>query len=150
MIPFKSFIRQLCEVVNTVSRDQRAELDTVLSGTFTKETKNGIDQYTPREVRFKVPYTDDKDQTAYRTMQVPLASLVTPQTIHIDKITFSLNCSLSIKSGELMMGKPRRFHLFHKSVNARIEFTLTQGGNAQELENLITDYEASLRKTVER
>lgn len=49
-----------------------------------------------------------------------------------------------------MMGKPRRFHLFHKSVNARIEFTLTQGDNAQELENLITDYEASLRKTVER
>lgn len=150
MIPFKSFIRQLCEVVNTVSRDQRAELDTVLSGTFTKETESGIDQYTPREVRFKVPYTDDKDQTAYRTMQVPLAALVTPQTVHIDKITFSLNCSLSIKSGELMMGKPRRFHLFHKSVNARIEFTLTQGGNAQELENLITDYEASLRKTVER
>ena len=40
MIPFKSFIRQLCEVVNTVSRDQRAELDTVLSGASTKETKS--------------------------------------------------------------------------------------------------------------
>lgn len=150
MIPFKSFIRLLCEAVNSVSHNQRAELDTVLLGTFTKETENGTDQYTPREVRFKVPSTDDRDQTAWRTVQVPLAALVSPHTVHIDKITFSLDCSLSVRSGELMMGKPRRFHLFHKSVNTRIEFTLTRGGNAQELENLITDYEASLRKTVEK
>lgn len=53
MIPFKSFIRQLCDVVNTVSRDQRAELGTVLLGASTKETESGIDQYTPREVRFQ-------------------------------------------------------------------------------------------------
>lgn len=150
MIPFKSFIRQLCDAVNSVSHDPQSELDTVLTGTFTKETENGINQYTPREVRFKVPYTDDKDHTVYRTIQVPLAALVTPQTIHIDKITFSLDCSLSVRSGELMMGRPRRFHLFHKSVNTRIEFTLTQGDNAQELENIISDYEARLRKTVEK
>ena len=69
MIPFKSFIRQLCEAVNSVARDRQTELDAVLSGTFTKETENGTDLYTPREVRFKVPYTDDKDQTAWRTVQ---------------------------------------------------------------------------------
>lgn len=150
MIPFKSFIRQLCEAVNSVARDRQAELDTVLSGTFTKEMENGTDLYTPREVRFKVPYTDDKDQTAWRTVQVPLATLVTPRTVQMDKITFSVDCSLSLRSGELMMGKPRRFHLFHKSVNTRIEFTLKGGGNAQELETLIADYEAGLRKVVEK
>lgn len=114
MIPFKSFIRQLCEAVNSVARDRQTELDAVLSGTFTKETENGTDLYTPREVRFKVPYTDDKDQTAWRTVQVPLATLVTPRTVQMDKITFSVDCSLSLRSGELMMGKPRRFHLFIK------------------------------------
>ena len=88
MIPFKSFIRQLCEAVNSVARDRQTELDAVLSGTFTKETENGTDLYTPREVRFKVPYTDDKDQTAWRTVQVPLATLVTPRTVQMDKITF--------------------------------------------------------------
>lgn len=149
MIPFKSFVRLLCEAVNSVSRDGQS-LDSVLSGTFTKETENGTDLYTPREVRFRIPYADDKNQTSYRTVQVPLATLIPPQTVHMDKVTFSLDCSLSIKSGELMMDKTRRFHLFHKSVNTHIEFTLTRGENARELETLIADYEASLRKVVEK
>lgn len=150
MIPFKAFIRLLCEAVNSVSQDKKTELDTVLSGSFSKETVDGTDLYTPKEVRFRVPYTDDNDKTAYRTVQMPLVSLVTPQTVHIDKVKFSVDCSLSIKSGELMIGKSRRFHLFSKSLNTRIEFTITGGGNSEELESLIADYEASLRNLVEK
>lgn len=40
MISFKSFIRQLCEAVNFISNNLQAELNIVLTGTFTKETEN--------------------------------------------------------------------------------------------------------------
>lgn len=143
-------MRLLCEAVNTAIREQRANLDSVLSGTFTKETENGTDLYTPREVRFRIPCTDERGQATYRTVQVPLATLATPQALHVDKVTFSMDCGLSVKSGELMMGKAHKCDLFHKSVNTHIEFTLTGGGNARELETLITGYEASLREAVEK
>lgn len=139
-------MRLLCEAVNSVTRDQRANLDAALSGTFSKKTENGTDLYTPRMIQFQIPRADGRSQTA----RVPLAALAAPRAMRVDKITFSVECGLSVKSGELMVGKPHKCNLFRKSVNARVEFTLAEGGTPRELETLIADYEASLRESVEK
>lgn len=150
MIPFKSFIRMLCNAVNTASADCQTELDSVISGFFTKESDNGTCIYSPREVKFRIPSTGDDGQPDYRTVSVPLAALANPQTMHLDKIRFTVKCSLAVRSGELIMDRPSRFRLFRKGMDTRIEFTLAAGGNPQELEDLIAHYEASLRNEVEK
>lgn len=147
MIPFKHFIRQLCDAVNAASRDGQAAAEPLLAGYFHKETADGTDLYTPREVSFRLPCPDGENQKTWKTVRMPLASLSSPQTIHIDKVTFSLECSLSMKSGVLMIGSPRRFRFFRKGMNTHMEFTLTGGDTPQELDTLIADYEAALRKT---
>lgn len=147
MIPFRHFIRQLCDAVNAASGNGQAAAEPLLAGYFHKETAGGTDLYTPREVSFRLPSPDGENRHACKTVRMPLASLTSPQTIHIDKVTFSLECSLTVKSGILMIGTPRRFRFFRKGMNTRMEFTLTGGGTPQELDNLIAGYEAALRKT---
>lgn len=153
-ISFKSFITDICNAVATASQTLKNRNRQFLESYFDKQqaTDNGTGShtplYSPKSVFIEAPAVNDEGIAEKDQIEIPLLSLASHSSEHIEKMTLNIDLQIFIEDGELKVDLGESRKKKKEASRGTLEITISPDESPEGLQQLVSRYENIIRSQI--